>query len=137
VRYVGDSEHPQEGKDQGWMELQRPNASPAKAPSQLWERRAKWAEDIEQDTKTTVLGEQPRLPDQEHKLRKGKETCETPLNRVSPAVLSISLGEQEVPVVETVCQVLGGRKKEVLSHAISEQVLLQSRAEDRLLNQEI
>lgn len=84
MRYVEDSEHPQEGKDQRWMELQRPNTSSAKAPSQLWERRAKWARDIEQDMKTTVLGEQAGLPYQEHKQRrKAKETCKSPLNRVN------------------------------------------------------
>lgn len=66
------------------MELQRPNASPAKTPSQLWERRAKWAGDIEQDVKTTVLSEQPKLPYQEHKQRrKAKETCKSRVSRVS------------------------------------------------------
>lgn len=84
LRYVGDSEHPWKGKGQGWMEPQRPNASPAKTPSQPWERRAKWTGDFDQDVKTTVLGEQPGLPYQEHKQRrKAKETCKSPLSSVS------------------------------------------------------
>lgn len=46
--------------------------------------------------KTTVLGEQPGLPYQEHKLGKGKETCESPLNRVSRRDYSTHLYSQSL-----------------------------------------
>lgn len=65
VTYVGASEQPRDSKGQGWTEFQRPNASLAKAPSQLWGRKTEWAGDTEQDMKLTVLGEHPGLPYQD------------------------------------------------------------------------